>query len=167
MWYVFLYIPTWFAAQVSVNNLAVLERFWRGISQVVCNRFYFWRDVPHWWKYWCSTKKQVKCCCLDVDLQYAMLPYIEAVINTLWLRQNGYHFTDDTFKCISVNENVRVAIKISLKFVLQVPINNIPALVQMMAWHRPGDKPLSDPLVVSLLMRILVIQQCWGISRLW
>ena len=31
------------------------------------------------------------------------------------------------------------------------PINNIPALVQMMAWHRPDDKPLSEPILVSLL----------------
>ena len=26
------------------------------------------------------------------------------------------------------------------------PINNIPALVQIMAWRRPGDKPLSEPM---------------------
>ena len=36
------------------------------------------------------------------------------------------------------------SIKISLKFVHKGPINNIPALVQMMAWRRPGDKPLSE-----------------------
>ena len=42
-------------------------------------------------------------------------------------------------------------IEISLKFVLKGPINNIPALVQIMVWHRPGDKPLSDPMMVSLL----------------
>ena len=28
--------------------------------------------------------------------------------------------------------------KISLKFVPEGPINNIPALVQIVAWHRPG-----------------------------
>ena len=27
------------------------------------------------------------------------------------------------------------------------PINNIPALVQIMAWCRPGDKPLSEPMM--------------------
>ena len=26
------------------------------------------------------------------------------------------------------------------------PINNILALVQVMAWRRPGDKPLSEPI---------------------
>ena len=30
------------------------------------------------------------------------------------------------------------------------PINNIPALVQIMAWHQPGDKPLSEQMMVSL-----------------
>ena len=63
------------------------------------------------------------------------------LVNTLRPRQNGCHFADDIFKCIFLNENVSIAIKISLKFVPKGPINNIPALVQIMAWHRPGDKP--------------------------
>ena len=44
----------------------------------------------------------------------------------------------------------------SLKFVAKGPINNIPALVQIMAWRRPGDKPLSEPMVVGLLTHICV-----------
>ena len=40
-------------------------------------------------------------------------------------------------------ENIWIPIKISLKFVPKGSINNIPALVQIMAWHRPGDKPVS------------------------
>ena len=35
--------------------------------------------------------------------------------------------------------------KISLKLVPKGSINNIPALVQIMAWRRTGDKPLSEP----------------------
>ena len=73
-------------------------------------------------------------------------------VNTLRQRQHGRHFADDTFKRIFLNENV----KISLKFVHKGPINNIPALVQIMAWHRPGDKPLSEPMVGSLLTHICV-----------
>ena len=61
--------------------------------------------------------------------------------NTLRPRQNGRRFSDDTFKRIFLNENVRISIEISLKFVPQGPINNIPALVQIMAWRRLGDKP--------------------------
>ena len=71
------------------------------------------------------------------------------LLNTLSPRQNGPHFTDNFDKCVSLNENVWISIKISLKFVPKGPINNIPALVQIMAWHRPGDKPLSEPMVIS------------------
>ena len=51
---------------------------------------------------------------------------------------------DDIFKCIFLNENVRISIKISLKFVPEGPIDNKSALVQVMAWRRTGDKPLPE-----------------------
>ena len=70
-------------------------------------------------------------------------------------------FADDTFKPIFLNENVRISIKISLKFVPKAPINNIPALVQIMTWRRPGDKPLSEPMMVWLLMHICVARPQW------
>ena len=31
---------------------------------------------------------------------------------------------------------------------------NIPSLVQIMAWHHPGDEPLSEPMMVSLLTHL-------------
>ena len=49
----------------------------------------------------------------------------------------------DDFKCIFVNENIQISIKISLKFVPKVPINNILVLIQIMAWRLAGAKPLS------------------------
>ena len=70
---------------------------------------------------------------------------------TLRPRQSGRHFPDDIFKCIFFNENGRIFIEISLKFVPKVPINNIPALGQIMAWRRPGNKPLSEPLSCIIL----------------
>ena len=79
-------------------------------------------------------------------------------LNTLRLRQNGCHFADNIFTCIFFNENVWILIKISLKFVLRCPINNIPALVQIMAWCRPGDKPWPEPMMFSLLTHICVTQ---------
>ena len=63
------------------------------------------------------------------------------VIKTLRPRQHGRHFADDIFKRIFLNENVRILIKISLKFVPKGPINNNPALVQIMGWRRSGDNP--------------------------
>ena len=82
-------------------------------------------------------------------------------LNTLRLSQNGCHFPDNIFKCIFSNENVKVLIKISLKFVPKGPINNIPALVQIMAWRWPGDKPLSESMMVSLLTHICITQPQW------
>ena len=81
--------------------------------------------------------------------------------NTLRPRQDGRHFPDDIFKCIFLNEDVWIPIKISLKFVPKGPINNIPALVQIMAWRRPGDKPLSEPMMVVLPMHICVTRPEW------
>ena len=82
-------------------------------------------------------------------------------VNTLRPRQNGRHFADDNFKCILLNENVWIMVKNSLKFVPKVTINNIPALVQIMAWRRPGDKPLSEPMLVSLPTHICVTRSQW------
>ena len=68
---------------------------------------------------------------------------------THWGRDNiAANFADDIFKCIIMNENVWILIKISLNFVPKVWINNMPALVQIMAWHRPGNKPLSEQMMV-------------------
>ena len=78
------------------------------------------------------------------------------IFNTLRPRQNGPHLADNIFKCIFLNENVLISIKISLKFIPTAPINIIPALVQMMAWCRPGNKPLSEPTMIILLMHIYV-----------
>ena len=85
----------------------------------------------------------------------------KAAINSLRPRPNRRHFADDIFKCIFFNGNVWMSIEISLKFVPKRPINNIPALVQIMAWHRPGDKPLSEPMMVSSTTHICVTRPQW------
>ena len=84
-------------------------------------------------------------------LNYVMTTFL--ILITLWgwdtlrLRQKGHHFPDNIFKCIFLNENVWISIKISLMFVPEDPINNIPALVQIITWRRPADKPLSEPMM--------------------
>ena len=90
-----------------------------------------------------------------------MVFVVDQSVVTLRQRQNGRHFTDDTFKCIFLDENIRISIKISLKFVPKGPINNIPTLVQIMAWRRPGDKPLSEPMMVRSLTHICVTRPQW------
>ena len=60
-------------------------------------------------------------------------------------------FADDIFKCIFLNENVWISIKISLKFVPKGPINNIPTMVQI----------ISEPMMVSLPTHICVARPQW------
>ena len=81
--------------------------------------------------------------------------------NSLRPRLNRRPFTDDIFKCIFLNENEWILPRISLKFVPKVWINNISALVQIMAWRRPGDKPLSEPLMVILSTHIYITRPQW------
>ena len=85
--------------------------------------------------------------------------------NTLRPRQNCHHFADDIFKYIFLNKNVWISLQISLKFVSKIRINNIPALVQIMAWRRTGDKPLYGPLMVTLLTPICVNELRQGIEN--
>ena len=82
-------------------------------------------------------------------------------INTLRPTQNGCHLADAIFKCIFMNENAWISIKISLKFLPKGLSNNIPAMVQIMAWRWTGDKPLSEPMMVNLLMHICITQSRW------
>ena len=46
-------------------------------------------------------------------------------------------------------------------FVYQCPIDNIPALVKIMAWYRSGDKPLSESIMIRLLTHICVTRPQW------
>ena len=67
--------------------------------------------------------------------------YIDSYgINTLRPRQNGWHFPDNIVKCIFLNENLWLSLKISLKFVPRGSINNIPALVQVMNGLAPARR---------------------------
>ena len=94
-------------------------------------------------------------------ISFPNMPYLADQFNTLRPRQNGRHFADDMFKCISFNENVWIPIEISLKFVPKGSINNNPAMFQIMAWGRPGDKPLSEPMMVSSLKHLCVTRPQW------
>ena len=80
-------------------------------------------------------------------------------VNSFPLGQNGRHFPDDSFKHIFMNEKFFILIRISLKFVPTGPIDNKPALVQLMAWRRPGDKPLSEPMLTQFTASYM---RYWG-----
>ena len=81
--------------------------------------------------------------------------------DTLRPRHNGRHFSDDSFQYSFLNENVWISLKISLKNVPKVWINNILTLVEIMAWCWPGDKPLSETVMVSLPTHRCVTRPQW------
>ena len=98
----------------------------------------FWEELSIVYRSWYSE------CNTGYIYAYARHTYIVCTVirvllispfNTLRPRQNGRHFPDDIFKCIFLNENVYISIKANGS------VNNISALVRIMAWHRPGDKP--------------------------
>ena len=110
--------------------------------------------------WWYREQYEMKCCFTVKDSE-TMNQWVkhthytgadQARLNTLRPRQNGCHFPVDILKWNFLNENVWILIKISLKLVPKVPIKNIPGLVQIMAWRRPGARPLSEPMTVSLLI---------------
>ena len=114
----------------------------------------------HYWENWLrynGTAMYSNCTFPEVinqttAIEFLALSFLESLssryrVNTLRPRHNGRHFQDDIFECIFLNESVRISIKISLKVVSNGAINNISALVQIMAWRRSGDKPLSEPMM--------------------
>ena len=125
--------------------------------------FYVWRDTELFPLNHARMVVSTSVCHLT---RLAMVPGHATIgyrqtFNTLRPRQNGRHFADDTFKCIFLNVYVRISITISLKFVPRGPIGNIPALVQVMAWRRSEDKPLSEPMRVRLPTHICVTRPQW------
>ena len=69
-------------------------------------------------------------------------------VNTLRLRKKMATIFQMTFlNIIFFNENCCILMKISLKFVPPGSINNIPPLVQIMAWRWSGNKPLSEQMM--------------------
>ena len=101
-------------------------------------------------------------CLLNMVMIEYMHVYIFGIshLNTLRPRQNGRHIAD-IFECNFLNGNVWISIRILLYFVPKGSIDNIPALVQIMAWRRPVDKPLSEPMMVSSLTHICATQPQW------
>ena len=127
-----------------------------------CLQHLQWRPgQSSWWLFHCIEKSAMVQVMANNQQERLSTESIINQFNTLWPRQNGRRFADDTFKRIFLNKNVRISIKISLKFLPKGPINNNPALVQIMAWRRSGDKPLSELMMVSLLTHICVTWPQW------
>ena len=113
----------------------------------------------------CGTFKFTVNVCVSESFHF-QFGWVTVIFNALRPRQDGCHFPDDIFKCIFLNENVWILNEISLKFVPWSPINNITTLVQIMAWRRPGYKPLSEPIVIFPTHRCVTRPQWVNTLRL-
>ena len=72
---------------------------------------------------------------------------VYSILTHLPLDKMAASLADDIFKCIFLNENDRIPIQIPLQFVPGTWFDNTPALVQVIAWRRTGDKPLPEPMM--------------------
>ena len=59
------------------------------------------------------------------------------------------YFADDIFKCIFMEEQFCISIRISLKVGPKGQSDNTSASVQVMAWCWIGDKPLPEPMLTQ------------------
>ena len=84
----------------------------------------------------------------------------------LWLTHWGWNKMSTISQMTLSNAfslmKLNISVKISLKFVPKGPMNNIPSLVQIMAWHCPCNKPLSEPMMLSLLIHICITRPQWN-----
>ena len=98
----------------------------------------------------------------DQSIDFLYIPVTEPERLTHWCRNKMDAISQTTFSsAFFLNESGRIPNKISLKFVPNAPLSNTPILVQIMAWRRPGDKPLSEPIVISLPTHICVTRPQW------
>ena len=96
------------------------------------------------------------------NMAMAYLPQVSISLHyiTHWGRDKMADISPTTFQLKQYLEW-----KYVISIVSKGPINNSPALVQIMAWRPPGDKPLSEPIMVRLPTHIYVTRPQWVNSR--
>ena len=149
-WHLYIKPPPGPQKHTSVKFESLFSRI-KYTGPIVFTSLYLW-VLLHCVRQPASTRMTTE---LDIFLRrFCGCSHIEA--ETKWppfrRRQFQMHF---------FNENIWIWIKISLKFVLSIIIDYKPALVQIMAWRRPGDKPLSEPMLVTSLTHIYVTRPQW------
>ena len=101
-----------------------------------------------------------KYCYPYLKCSITVCPYIlPRWLNTLRSRQYGRPYTDDIFKWIFLIRMYGFRLKSHWNLILVGTINIIPA--QAMLWRRPGDKPLSELMMVRLLTHICTARPQW------
>ena len=152
---------------VSCKYWVVLLVYTRvsGYSQVILLEI-----CPHWFSEWLGDKQAIITCSIDDEVlnQWCCQGTTLKEPLTHWGRDKMAAISQTTLSnAFSWKKIFRISIKVSLKFVPKGPINNFPALVEIMAWHQPGDKPLSETMMDSVLTHICVIRPQWVKKNWW
>ena len=101
----------------------------------------------------------------SLDILSLSMIFVEGQLSHCPLDKMAAIFEDDIFNCIFLTENILISIKFSLKFIPKLQINNIPEIVQIMAWCRPSDKLLSEKMMVSLLTHMCGLSELYCIPN--
>ena len=96
----------------------------------------------------------------SISYQFCTLNY-GPFCNTLRPKRNVCHFTDSILKCVFLDKTYEFRLRHHWSLFIRIQLTITPALVQIMAWRRPGNKPLSETFVVSSLAHICVAQPQW------
>ena len=108
-----------------------------------------------WWMNnakWCQWNTYISSETLNITFIYHVVSVHQL---THWGREKWPTFPRRHFQMFEF------LFKISPKFVPKGPINNIPALVRIMAGRRTGDKLLSESMMVKLPTHICVTRPQW------
>ena len=101
-----------------------------------------------------------KYCSPYLKCSITVCPYIlPRWLNTLRSRQYGRYYTDDIFKWIFLIRMYGFRLKFHWNLIRVSTINIIPA--QAMLWRLPGNKPLSELMMIRLLMHICIARPQW------
>ena len=83
-------------------------------------------------------------------------------VSTHWGRDKIANISQTTYSnAFSRMKIYEFLLTISLKIVPKVRMNNIAASVQIMVWRRPGNRPVSEPMIVNLLTHICATRPQW------
>ena len=160
-----------FNLKISIFNLQWLKELkyiYSNVTKIIIAT-YFLNHISIWW----SNKSQHYCCIEFMVISHQAIHWSTFLVilglselkcepgmftagafNTLRLRKIVVIFQktfSNTFSGMKVYE---FWFQLHWSLFIGDPINNIPTLVQIMAWRRPGDKPLFEPITVSLLTHI-------------
>ena len=119
-----------------------------------------WKIIMEWGTFWIYQYE------LLVLTMITHLP----ILNIMYIVNDLTHWDQDKMAAISQTafsnalywmQMFELHLKFHWGLFPKCPVDKIPALVQIMASRRSNGKPLSEPMMVTLLMHICITQPQW------